>query len=110
MRCLTCKEAAKRLKCETPNQAFRDFSNDSGLGSIKWKEPPESMEFRIVGSVRLHYVEEKGDGSLFLRAETCDDAMAMRLAVRDAGVGRMSIRAQLFHVSKTRPRVVWTSV
>lgn len=112
---LTCAEAKVALDSgwqvgDPAPQAVRDFLNDFGLPLQREpdrsiEEPPPNVGLTVLQPLRIYYVEETPEG-LALRAETCDDERAKFLDSMDAGLGRASVRAQLWAAHKRDPNMV----
>ncbi len=94
---------------ESPRpQAVVDFLNDSNYERIAWEEPPAGLTFFVEKGIRLYYGDLDPVGHLILRGENCLQEGAVRLAAEGGGIGKATIRAQLYHLSKVQPEHVVT--
>lgn len=108
---LTCEQAqiilVQENKREPRPQALLDFLNDCGArisADRVWcrnaVDPSPDITFTVLKPVSLHYVEHDAHGKLCLRRQTCSSGEVFKLLDADAGVGTLTIRAQLYAISK----------
>ncbi len=113
---LNCKQAQELVNADIahgPSQSLLDFVNDLG-GRVShgrlWlqvDEPSPEVTFTVLKTIHLYFAEQRKE-KVYCR-ENCGHDRAMELIQLDAGIGTLTIRAQLYDINKRDPSMVAAS-